>query len=50
MVIMSMETYEKRIALLDVYEKLRIAEEEYKYDHTVDTKESLKRLREKYDV
>lgn len=50
MVIMSMETYEEKMALLDVYEKLMVAEEEYKYGHTVDAKESLKRLREKYDI
>lgn len=50
MVIMSMETYEEKLTLLDVYEKLIIAEEEYAYGHTVDAKESLKKLREKYGI
>lgn len=50
MVIMSMETYEEKMALLDVYEKLMVAEEDCKYGYTVDAKESLKKLREKYGV
>ena len=50
MVIMSMETYEEKMALLDVYEKLIVAEEECKYGHTIDAKESLKKLREKYGI
>lgn len=50
MVIMSMETYEEKMALLDLYEKLMVAEEDCKYGYTVDAKESLKKLREKYGV
>lgn len=50
MVIMSMETYEEKMALLDVYEKFMVAEEDCKYGYTVDAKESLKKLREKYGV
>ena len=50
LVVMSMETYEEKMALLDVYEKLMVAEEDCKYGYTVDAKESLKKLREKYGV
>lgn len=50
MVIMSMETYEKKLALLDIYEKILAAEENYATERVVDASSSLKKLREKYGI
>lgn len=50
MVIMSMDAYERRMALLDVYEKLEEAEDDCEKGRTIDASTSLKRLREKYDL
>ena len=50
MVIMSMEVYEKKIRMLDVYEKLNAAEEQVQQGKVIDADNSLKRIREKHNV
>ena len=48
MVIMSMQAYEEKLCLLDVYEKLAEAEEDLEQGRTLDARGDLKSLREKY--
>ena len=50
MVIMSMEMYEKKMYLLDVYAKLDAAEEQVRKGKLLDAEEGLKRVRDKYNV
>lgn len=50
MVVMSMEAYEERMRILDVYTKLAAAEEEIKAGKVRDAEGSLKELREKYGL
>lgn len=50
MVIMSIETYEKKMVMLDVYNKLDAAEEQLKEGKVLDAQVSLKSIRDKYDV
>lgn len=50
MVVMSMETYEERMRLLDVYAKLTVAEEQIKGGKVMTAEESIKELREKYGL
>ena len=50
MVIMSMEMYEKKMYMLDVYTKLNAAEEEVQQGKILDAGEGLKSIREKYNV
>lgn len=50
MVIMSIEEYEKLMNRIELYEKLRVAENQVKYgSHMQDSKEVFKRLRDKYE-
>lgn len=50
MVIMSMEAYEERMRILDVYTKLSQAEEEIKAGKTRKAEDSMKELKEKYGL
>ena len=50
MVIMSMETYEKTMFMNDVYKKLEDAENSVASGDVQDAFESLKSIREKYNV
>ena len=50
MVIMSMQAYEEKLFLLDVYEKLAEAEEDLEQGRTLDARGDLKSLREKYGI
>ncbi|MEG1942987.1 MAG: type II toxin-antitoxin system prevent-host-death family antitoxin [Angelakisella sp.] len=50
MVIMSMEAYEKRLALLDIYEKLDAAEEDYKMGRVLDAQSALRDMRVKHGI
>lgn len=50
MVIMSMEAYEERMRLLDVYAKLSEAEEQIKAGKVRMAEDSTKELREKYGL
>jgi len=50
MVIMSMEMYEKKMYMLDVYEKLDAAEEQVRQGKVLDADKGLKSIREKYNV
>lgn len=50
MVVMSMEAYEERMRMLDVYAKLADAEQQVKADQTRDAEASVKELREKYGL
>lgn len=50
MVIMSMKTYEKKMFMADVYQKLNAAEEQVADSQVLDADTSLKSIREKYDV
>lgn len=50
MVIMSMETYEEKMALLYIYEKVLAAEEEYSAEKVMDAPSSFKKLREKHGI
>ncbi|MCK9216866.1 MAG: type II toxin-antitoxin system Phd/YefM family antitoxin [Firmicutes bacterium] len=50
MVIMSMEVYKEKMFMLDVYDKLMVAEEEIKSGKTLDADSSIKSIREKYNV
>lgn len=48
MVVMSMETYEKQMAMVDVYNKVSIAEKQIENDDLLDGEEIINRLSEKY--
>ncbi|MBQ6890031.1 MAG: type II toxin-antitoxin system Phd/YefM family antitoxin [Oscillospiraceae bacterium] len=50
MVIMSLETYEKQMRLLDVYSKLAVAQEQVKTGEVISADASLKGLRERYGL
>lgn len=50
MVIMSMKAYEEKLALLDAYAKLAMAEEEVRGGKTVDARTALQGLRAKHDI
>ena len=50
MVLMSMKAYEEKLMMLELYEKLAIAEEEVKNGKTTDGVAALQKLREKYHV
>ncbi len=50
MVIMSMKTYEEKMFILDVYNKLAEAEKELNEGKVLDGDASLKSIREKYNV
>ncbi len=48
MVIMSMETYERNMALTDIYEKLAVAEKQIQNGELLDGEVVFAKLREKY--
>ena len=48
MVIMSMETYEEQLAMLEVYSKLAVAEEQIRAGQFMSAEDSAKGLKEKY--
>ena len=48
LVIMSIETYEREIALADVYKKLAVAEKQVQEGEVLDGQEVLAKLRKKY--
>lgn len=50
MVVMSMETYEERMRMLDVYTRLADAEKQVKEGRIRDAQASVKELREKYGL
>ena len=50
MVIMSVQAYEERLAMADIYAKLDAAEEDIRCGRTSDAVESLNSLRAKYNV
>ncbi len=50
MVIMSMEMYEQKMSMLDVYAKLNAAEEQVQQGKVLDAEKGLKSIREKYNV
>lgn len=50
MVIMDVRAYEEKIAMLDAYAKLALAEDEIREGKVLDADESLQALREKYHV
>ena len=50
MVIMSLETYERQMRLLDVYSKLAVAEEQVKTAKVITGDTSMKGLRERYGL
>jgi PHD/YefM family antitoxin component YafN of YafNO toxin-antitoxin module len=50
MVIMSMEMYEEKMLMIDVYTKLKAAEEQLEEGKVLDGESSLKSIREKYNV
>lgn len=50
MVIMSLETYEKQMQLLDVYSKLSVAEEQIKLGKVIPAEAAMKGLRERYGL
>ncbi len=50
MVIMSMEMYEQKMFLFDVYQKLEAAEEQAAQGRTAEAYSSLKDIREKYGL
>ena len=50
MVIMSVKVYEEKMFMLDVYNKLAAAEKQVAEGELLDADESLKTVREKYDV
>lgn len=50
MVIMSMELYEQKMSMLEVYSKLAAAEEQVKDGKVIPGDEVIKRLRDKYDL
>ena len=50
MVIMSMETYEEKMYVLEVYDKLIAVETQLTEGKVLDAKKALKSIREKYNV
>jgi prevent-host-death family protein len=50
MVIMSVEMYEKKLFMMDVYNKLAAAETQIAEEKVLDGNTSLKNIREKYNV
>ncbi len=50
MVIMSMETYERNMALSEIYEKLAVAEKQIQNDELLDGEEVFAKLRAKYGL
>lgn len=50
MVIMSIETYEKKLLLNDVYSKLEAAEKQFAEGKVLDGDASLKDIRQKYEL
>ncbi|MFI3169712.1 MAG: type II toxin-antitoxin system Phd/YefM family antitoxin [Faecalibacterium sp.] len=50
MVIMSMEAYEEKMLMLDVYATLEKAELQIEHGEVLDAKNHLQKLREKYHV
>ena len=48
MVVMSIETYEKQMAMADVYNKISVAERQIKNDELLDGEEIINKLSEKY--
>ena len=50
MVIMSVEMYEKKLFMLDVYNKLAAAEAQIAQGKVLDAEDSLKRIRDQYSV
>ena len=50
MVIMSVKVYEEKMFMLDVYNKLSAAEKQVAEGELLDADDSLKTVREKYDV
>lgn len=50
MVLMSMETYEKNVRMMQIYRELELSEEQVKEGKTTDAFASLNKIREKYDV
>ncbi|MCL2080817.1 MAG: type II toxin-antitoxin system Phd/YefM family antitoxin [Oscillospiraceae bacterium] len=48
MVIMSMETYERNVAMADIYEKLAVAERQIQNGELLDGDDVFARLEEKY--
>jgi PHD/YefM family antitoxin component YafN of YafNO toxin-antitoxin module len=50
MVIMSMKMYEEKMFMSDVYRKLNAAEEQFMEGKILDGDESLKNIKEKYNV
>lgn len=50
MVIMDIKVYEEKMAKLELYTKLALAEEEIREGKVFEAKDSLKSLREKYNV
>lgn len=50
MVIMSVKTYEEKLLMLDVYDKLIAAEEQLKEGKVLDVDVSLKSIRERFNV
>ena len=49
MVVMSIETYERDLALVDVYRKLSVAEKQIENGEVIDARFALERLRAKYE-
>ena len=50
LVVMSMETYEKQMRLLDIYSKLATAEEQVRDGRTMTTEDSMQDLRGKHGL
>ena len=50
LVVMSMETYEERMRILDVYAKLALAEEQIGKGEVLTPEDSMKGLKEKYGL
>lgn len=48
MVVMSMKTYEDKLALIDVYQKLAQAEKNVKEGKVIEARDAFTRLREKH--
>lgn len=50
MVVMSIEAYEARMQMLDIYAKLATAKDQVENDQVLSATEALKELREKYGL
>lgn len=50
MVIMSMRTYDEYMLRQEIYQKLSVAEEDFRRGNMADAEESLQSLRQKYHV